>query len=64
MEISKTHFYEIHELNQIIQELEYSPIEDYKQPIMDWLETENRGEYLINILTAEEIMKIKDYIEG
>lgn len=31
---------------------------------MDWLETENRGEYLINILTAEEIMKIKDYIEG
>lgn len=63
MKISKTHFYEIHELNQIIQELEYSPIEDYKQPIMDWLETENRGEYLINILTAE-IMKIKDYIEG
>lgn len=26
MKISKTHFYEIHELNQIIQELEYSPM--------------------------------------
>lgn len=64
MKISKTHFYEIPELNQIIQELEYSPIEDYKQPIMDWLETENRGEYLINILTPEEIRQIKNYIEG
>ena len=64
MNISKTHYYEKGELKQLINELECTPMEYVTDTLMDWLETKNKGEYLINILSDEDIRALSEYMVG
>lgn len=61
MKISRTHFYEIRELEQIINALTWTPLEYLQEPLRDWIEEEDRGEYLINILDDVDILALEQY---
>lgn len=65
MKISKTHFYEKWELEQLIRELEDTPFDSVASEIKDFLSVNNDGEYLINVLDdGADIIRIKEFVEG
>ena len=64
MNISKSKYYEKKDLEELLYRIEGTPVEDLQKQIHDWLETENRGEYLINILNDEDIRALAEYMEG
>lgn len=64
MKISRTHFYEKKELKNIINGIYCTPVADIAKPIRDWLDVEDRGEYLMNILDDYDIRRLEEYLAG
>ena len=65
LKISKTHFYEKWELEQLIRELEDTPFDSVASEIKDFLSVKNDGEYLLNVLDdGADIIRIKEFVEG
>lgn len=64
MNISKSKYYEKKDLEELVSRIEGTPVEYVQKPIRDWLETENKGEYLINILNDEDIRALAEYWKG
>lgn len=64
MKISRSHFYEKYELEKIINGITCTPVVDIAKPIRDWLDVEDRGEYLINILDDYDIRRLQEYLAG
>ena len=62
--ISKTHYYEVKELEEIVARIEATPVEYVQDTLKEWLKVENKGEYLINILNDEDIRALAEYMEG
>lgn len=64
MNISRTHFYEIKELMHIFNATTSTPVEDVGVQIKDWINEEDRGEYLINILEDYDLRRLQEYLAG
>lgn len=64
MNISRTHFYEIKELMDIFNAINCTPVEDVGVQIKDWINEEDRGEYLINILEDYDLRRLQEYLAG
>ena len=64
MNISRTHFYEIKELMHIFNATTCTSVEDVGVQIKDWINEEDRGEYLINILEDYDLRRLQEYLAG
>ena len=63
LKISKTHFYEKWELEQLIRELEVTPFDRVASEIKDFLSVKYDGEYLINVLDdGADIIRIIEFV--
>ena len=62
--ISKSKYYEKEDLEELIMRIEGTPVEYVTDTLKDWLKVENKGEYLINILSDEDIRALSEYWKG
>ncbi|WP_409200655.1 hypothetical protein [Methanobrevibacter sp. DSM 116169] len=62
VELKPSKYIELGDLKRMESQLRDLDVFDLADTLKDWIETEKKGEYLMNILTTSEINKLNKWL--